>query len=189
MAPKTARISDSDFVWVRSHGLSPAARVLVLLFGSLAIVVEGASIAIIGSARVAGALELDSTAASPGVMVVAWTLILLLPVLLVLTVLSTTERSLGVGATGLRLKYWLTHRDFAWTGLRPWSQHPPGDWAVISGTPTPPLWMDRLSGAKNRVTFWVTRDQAAAIFRDPKAPTSEFPPAMLSWARHPGTSA
>lgn len=152
---------------------------MVFLFGVL-LVGEAATIGLFGVGRIVDALI--GHAVSSATLVVVWTVDILVPILVVVMILSNVERSIGVGARGIRIKTWLTRRDFDWGNLRSWSRVPRGSWAAAAGLPSPPLWLGRLSGTRPSMTFWMTREQAAVVLSDPRAAVSAFAPAFREWA-------
>jgi hypothetical protein len=160
--------------WVPSRGHLPRLVILsVFLVGFFGFV-------LLNLARIHGwanlLLALEFVYSPGGTPPIAVYTLLLLPAVTFLTIRRFDTRKIGLGHAGVILVAPYGARTLAWSDLRPNEYVPSGSWGFMrSLTPD----------GKGSRSFWLTKEQAAAILSDSRAPRDLFPPEYWTWADLP----
>ncbi len=98
--------------------------------------------------------------------------VLAFPIIMLPILVAFDTRGIGLGPAGIQVVTHLTNYKVPWASLRPSIETPKGPWGFIGYVTK--SWAG--SGS-----FWLSKEQAAAILSDPRAPRELFPPEYWSW--------
>jgi hypothetical protein len=170
-----------EYAWVDTKGVPAVVVILVFFFSLIISVVYVFSFTVLGAGVVLDSLLVSTNDTPLWSITFVWSVLVVVPVVMIVGILANVERRVGVGISGIRVQMWIARRDYTWESLAPWRRSPRGKWTTLCGKSRDPGWIGSLFGRSVPLTFYVCKDQARAILSYPNLNANIFPEAYWSW--------